>query len=136
MKTLEERVIAFAHSVVAIELAADERDPLSVADRIVTKLHGALGKLVGPAGFEALLARALVLAVRACPSLGGVRAAPGGRIEGFREALAGADKPTIAIAAEALLEHFLQLLLVLIGEDVGMGLAGVAWQEVAAKTKR
>jgi hypothetical protein len=119
-------VTTFARSLVAAELAADPGDVLGLGDRVVARLDGALGRLVGTAGLDALVSRAIVLARRSCPALAGVVAVPGGRIGGFRESLAGQDRAAIESAAETLVSHFVELLVVFIGEDVGMRLVGAA----------
>jgi hypothetical protein len=134
MNSPRPSVATFARSVVEIELAADAGDALGVADRIAAKLLAALGRLVGTAGFDALLSRAVVLARSACPGLAGVRAVAGGRIEGFRESLIDQDTVMITTAAEALLAHFIELLVVLIGEDLGMRLVRAAWPSLSAGT--
>lgn len=56
-------VARFVRLVVRVELArgggAKDSD---IAQRIISRLHPELGKLIGPAGFDVLLARSLVLA--------------------------------------------------------------------------
>ncbi len=136
MTVPRESVVTFAASVVELELAADPSDPAGVVERVALKLHDALGKLVGSAGFDALLSRAMVLARRACPTLAEVRVLPAGGVEGFREATAGQEQATILAAAEALLAHFVELLLVLIGEDLGMRLVRMPWHVSSGPSTR
>jgi hypothetical protein len=115
----------FAKAVVHDEVArGGARTDLHVAQRIMVRLHQALGKLVGPAGFDVLLARALVLARRVHASLAGVAGGPGGTLTGLDDA-ASADGQEEA--ATAIVSHFIELLVTLIGEDLAMRLLGDLW---------
>ncbi len=102
-----------------------------VAQRLTGRLNTALVKLVGPAGFDVLLARALVLARRAHPVLRAVTSASGG-------ALAGLDDTTLDAAelqegALVILAYFIELLAQLIGEDLAMRLVRDVWPAAAGE---
>jgi hypothetical protein len=100
-----------------------------VAARITMRLHKELGKLIGPAGVDVLLARSVVLARRAHPILAGITAGPGGTLAGLDDpALQGRELHEGAVAIVA---HFIELLVTLIGEDLAMGLVGAVWPAVA-----
>ena len=114
-------VTRFAKAVARAELAlgggAHDSD---VAQRIAMRLYEALRKLLGPAGIDVLLARSIVLARRAHPVLGGVVAGPGGTLAGLDDA--GLQGPKLEAGAAAIIAHFIELLVVLIGEDLAMSL--------------
>ena len=128
-------VMRFAKAVARAERArgggADESD---LAQRITKRMHSDLGKVLGAAGVDVLLARSVVLARRGHPVLGKVTAGPGG-------ALAGLDAPGLPPAAlqEAevlIVAHFIELLVTLIGEDLAMDLVGSIWPETAKEEER
>lgn len=93
---------------------------------ITARLYASLANLVGPAGFDVLLARSLVLARRVHPFLAAVTTGPGGTVTGLAEAAepASVEQGTVAIVA-----YFVELLAVLIGEDLTMHLVRNAWPE-------
>ncbi len=96
-----------------------------IAQRITTRLHKDLGKLIGPAGFDVLLARSVVLARRTHPILAGIAARSGGTLAGLEDAtLEGAE---LHEATMAIVSHFIELLVSLIGEDLAMGLVRTVW---------
>jgi hypothetical protein len=104
-----------------------------VAQRITMRLHKELGNLIGPAGIDVLLARSVVLARRAHPVLAGITAGPGGALAGLDDAaLEGAE---LQEGAMAIVSHFIELLVSLIGEDLAMDLVRTVWP-VAAEEHR
>ncbi|HXN31074.1 MAG TPA: hypothetical protein VN894_04400 [Polyangiaceae bacterium] len=117
----------FSAAVVAAELAGNDgsSDPARAALRIVAKLRASLGTLVGPAGFEVLLSRSLVLARREDPMLERVTAA-GGNLVG----LSASDRESAERETVALLSHFIELVAVLVGEDVAARLVRGVWPDV------
>jgi hypothetical protein len=128
MTTPRPSVERFADAIVRAELARGGGGRRSdVARRIMTRLHEDLGKLVGPAGFDVLCARALVLARRAHPSLAEITAGRGGTFTGFDDAAGDGDGQQEA--ATAIVAHFIELLVRLVGEDLAMRLVGDSWPE-------
>jgi hypothetical protein len=120
-------VTRFVQAVARAELArGDGADAADVAQRILTRLHQSLVKLIGSAGFDVLIARSLVLARRAHPALAGVTVGPGGR-------LTGVDDTAMALqeGAMSVVSHFMELLVVLIGEDLAMRLVRNVWPAAA-----
>jgi len=119
-------VTRFARAVARAELAvgggAHDSD---VAQRIAMRLHKALGKLLGPAGIDVLLARSVALARRAHPVLAGVVAGSGGTLAGLDDA--ALQGPELEAGAAAIIAHLFELLVVLIGEDLAMGLIRSVW---------
>ena len=105
-----------------------------VAQHVMRRLYQELAKLLGPAGFDALLRRSLVLARRAHPALAGVSVSSGGILVGLdntpREG-AALQEGAIAIVAQ-----FIELLVVLIGEDLGMLLVRDIWPLAAEEDKK
>jgi hypothetical protein len=105
-----------------------------VAERITMRLHKELGKLIGPAGIDVLLARSVVLARRAHPVLAGITAGPGGALGGLdNAALEGAE---LQEGAMAIVSHFIELLVSLIGEDLAMDLVRTVWPVAAEEQDR
>ena len=96
-----------------------------VAQRITMRLHKELGKLIGPAGVDVLLARSVVLARRAHPVLAGITAGPGGTLVGLDDAALGGAK--LQEGAVAIVSHFIELLASLIREDLAMDLVRGVW---------
>jgi len=125
-------VVRFVRAVVRAELArggaAHEAD---VAQRILTRLHQELSKIIGPAGLDVLLARALVVARRVYPALGAITPGPGGTLLGYDVV----DRDCVALreGAMAVVAHFVELLAVLIGEDMAMLLLHAAWPGVVTE---
>lgn len=98
-------------------------DPQAVAaaaELVCARLVEALGELIGKGGVGALLGHALRLAQRSAPLLEGVEARPDGTLTGLTEALISSSAPEAEAAAAAVIDHFLALLVSLMGEDVGL----------------
>jgi hypothetical protein len=121
--------------VVRAEFArSSDANDSDVAQRIIFRLHSGLGKLIGPVGFDVLLARSLVLAQRTHPVLAGITAGAGGTLAGLDEATR--DAAALQEAAMAIVSHVIELLVVLIGEDLAMRLVRGVWPEAAEEEKR
>jgi hypothetical protein len=88
---------------------------------------------VGPAGFDVLLARALVLARRAHPVLSGVTAGAGGTLAGLDDSTR--DRVALAEGGMAIVTEFIELLITLIGEDLAVRLVVGAWPEAVEEEK-
>jgi hypothetical protein len=115
-----------ANAIARAEVArgGGEHD-FDVAQRIMMRIHQELGKLLGPAGVDVLLARSVVLARRAHPVLAGITAGPDGTLAGLDDA--ALDGVALQEGAMAIVSHFIELLVVLIGEDLAMRLVGDVW---------
>ena len=113
-------VVRFVRSVARAELARDggARDG-DVGQQITIRLHRELQRLLGPVGVDVLFARALVLAQRNRPALKGLTMGPGGTLAGVE---APDDGGALREVRMALVEHFVELLVSMIGEDLAMGL--------------
>ena len=128
-------VTRFVKAVVRAELArAGGSHDADVAARIMTQLCQALGKLIGPAGIDVLIARALVLARRGHPVLAGVTAGPGGTLTGLDDA--ASNRVALQEAAMAIISQFIELLVTLIGEDLALRLVGDVWPAAAEEGKK
>jgi hypothetical protein len=111
----------FVTSVVGAAIARGD-DPLGITAR----LYESLANLVGPAGFDVLLARSIVLARRAHPILADVGTASGGMLSGLG---AITDPVSVQQGVAAVVSYFVELLAVLIGEDLAMHLVRDVWPE-------
>ena len=108
-------------------------DPRAVAaavERVFATLRKELSALIGPGGVGALVGRALSLARRESPLLDGVQAHPDGPFTGLAEALGSASASDAEAAGAALIDHFLGLLVSLMGEDVGLRPVRRRWPSV------
>lgn len=103
------------------------------AVRVCNKLRGLLANLVGNAGFESLLSRALALAKVNTPALASVRVAPDGSLTGFDDLHDGGrpDGP-----GAALVSQLLALLVAFVGERLTLQLVGDAWPEAGGDAER
>jgi hypothetical protein len=126
-------VTRFVDAVARAE-RADGADDFDVAERIMKRLYQQLSKVVGPAGFDVVLARSIVLARRAHPALSGITAGAGGVLRGVDDA--ARDRLALQGGALAIAEHFVELLAVLIGEDLAMRLLRDVWPRVAEEHKK
>ena len=78
--------------------------------RVCQKLRVHLSTLMGVAGFEALLSRAVSLAKAEVPSLGEALVRTNGSCEGFDDFLQSQDAATAKKAGIILVAHLLELL--------------------------
>ncbi len=105
----------------------------SATFRVYEKLRGSLGELAGAAGFQALAARALTLAKSEDPSLGSVRVAADGSLEGMSavESSTNADKDRAHGGGVVFISRLLALLLIFLGEALTMNLIRDVWPDAA-----
>ena len=96
-------------------------------ERATALLKACLVNVVGPAGFDVLIARAVVLAGRSHPFLAGIAAGPDGEVKGLREAVR--DPSAIEDGIVAVVSHLIEVLAVLVGEDLAMRLLRKVWPE-------
>jgi hypothetical protein len=130
-------VVRFVRAAAGAELARfagtlDAQDS-DAAQLVMKRLYQELAKLLGPAGFNALLARSLVLARLTHPALAGVSVASEGLLVGLR------DSPDERVAQQsgalAVVAHFIELLVVLVGEDLAMVLMRDIWPMAVEEEK-
>ena len=100
----------------------------------MTRLRQELGKLIGSAGFDVMLARSLVLARRTHPLLTGIMVVPGGTLTGFDQT--ARDPGALQESMAAVVSHFIELLVNLIGEDLAMRLVRDVWPAAAEEEKQ
>jgi hypothetical protein len=91
------------------------------------RLHASLAKLIGQGGFDVLLRRSLALARREHELLVGVVVGPRGELTGLNDP--SRDLEAIEQAEVAIVAHFIELLVVLIGEELAMRLLDEVRQE-------
>jgi len=101
--------------------------------RVYGKLRQSLGELAGVVGFQALAARALTLAKSEDPSLGSVRVAADGNLEGVSsvESVNNADMNRAHEGGVILISRLLGLLLIFLGEGLTMNLIRDVWPNAA-----
>jgi hypothetical protein len=99
------------------------------AERACEKLRLHLSKILGQAGFQALLARALTLATAEFSWLTQGRAERDGSLTGLRAAAEGRNPAEATAGFAAVLGHILGLLVVFIGDDLTGRLVRQVWPE-------
>ncbi len=113
---------ALARRLIALESNREpSAAPIVAAVRTCERLRAALSRLVGTAGYCALMSRALAMAKGDVPSLAEARVLPDGSLKGLAEADHDADAGLIVVA------RFLGLLATFIGEPLTLGLVNDAW---------
>jgi hypothetical protein len=116
-------VVRFVRAVVRIEV--ERGGDGHVIQRVMMRLHDGLWKLIGPGGFDVLLARSVVLARKDHPVLAGVSAGPGGTLPGIDDA--ARDGAALQCGAVAIASGFIELLVRLVGEALAMRLVRGVW---------
>lgn len=100
----------------------DPASPAATAEAACRRLTGHLADLLGAGGVSVLLRRALRLTQREEPLLSGVTVSgePGVCFVGLEESLAASADEQATVAATTILAHLLELLVMLLGEELGM----------------
>jgi hypothetical protein len=111
--------------------SADADNPM--AFRATDKLRPHLSMLMGRSGFQALLARALVLATAEVPWLAGVRVVADGELEGLAAAQATGDAADLSEGEVVLLAQLLGLLVAFIGPSLTQRLIDQLWPQLSFK---
>ena len=104
----------------------------AAAERATRKLAQPLRRLVGVAGCQALLTRALHTAGWEWPFLDRVRAVatPAGGLEDLGAALQGTDPAQARAALGAVLAHLVWLLVTFVGADLALRVVRGAWPDL------
>ena len=126
--------LALARRLLANEAAGrrDSEDIVEAAEAICQKLRRHLGKRIGPAGFESLLARALHISKRQFAFLEQVESEQGGSacLTGVRESVQGHNPAEVGEGFATLLASFLWLLGQFVGDDMALRQITTLWPEV------
>jgi hypothetical protein len=124
----------FARRLFVHEAAGQQRhqDLVDAIERVCQALHTQLAPLVSTAGFNALIGRAVKLAAREYPVLAAtsVITAPNCSIDGLRQAAEGRSPTEVADALVAILANFIWLLVIFIGENLGLRKVHEVWPDV------
>jgi hypothetical protein len=134
MSQIPPRLSDFAQRLLRHE--ADKGDESSgfagALDRACGALHDRLAPLISSAGFQTLIGRAVQLASRDFPFLATVTFATNTRcsLSGLPGALEGRAPDEVADALTAVLAHFIWLLVIFIGENLGLRKVREVWPEV------
>ncbi|HWP49867.1 MAG TPA: hypothetical protein VNM22_22115 [Candidatus Limnocylindrales bacterium] len=107
-------------------------DLAKAADHACQKLYHQMVRLVGLAGFQALLMRSLNLAKTEFPFLRRVESEPqaGECLKGILEAVQDRDPVLVGEGLVAVLANFIGLLITFIGKDLALRLIRKTWPEV------
>ncbi len=117
IRSLAERLLALEKGAPIVA----EEDLLAKC-RVWEKLRRPLSNLVGSAGVNTLMQRALTLAKRECPALSGVQVMDDGSLAGLQGDAAKASSMLVA--------HLIQLLVTFIGEGLTLRLLRSTWPQV------
>jgi hypothetical protein len=131
-----KKELALAQRILARALEGNQRpEGLPAAtNRALSQLYQRLEPLVGPAGYEALLRRALYLARAESPFLQSVTVATSlddVRLEGLQASVRGQDSAVIHQGLVAVLANFIWLLVTFFGEELALHIVRQAWPEEA-----
>ena len=118
-----------ARHLLALEVNQTEHlhQEVQTALRVIEKLRSYLFKMVGSAGFQALLARAVVLATAEVGWLKVVRVQDDTTLQGFQEAAQQQPAKAVTLGSTALLAQLLGLLVTFIGEALTLRLVEDIW---------
>ena len=133
------RLVELARRIVEQEAGGSPDAPASAAavETACRRLRDQLVDLLGSGGVSALLKRALHLAQRQQPLLGGVAVggASDGCFIGLTESLASSTDEEATAAATTVLTHMLDLLVMLLGEELGMKPIRKLWPQATSARK-
>ncbi len=93
---------------------------------MLTRLYQELRKLIGPLAFDVLLRRSLALSRRTHPALEAVTSSSDANLIGLDRV----PDASVGEGALTVVSHFVELLVVLIGEDLAMRLVEDVWPTV------
>lgn len=102
-------------------------------DNVFGHLYQRLKGLIGPAGYDALLQRALYLARAGSPFLGNVKVAVSPddvSLEGLQASVREQDPAVVREGLASMLAQFIWLLVTFVGETLALRLIYEAWPEV------
>lgn len=122
----------FARRLLAYESGSAQRaeDKNSAVLCVCERLRESLGKFLGVGGFQALLSRALALADKQVPWLGGLQIKGDGALEGLEEVEAKFDSRELAEGEVVLVAQLLGLLLTFIGPALTLRLLQDIWPKM------
>lgn len=120
-----------ARCLLALEVNQTEHlhKEVQTALRVFEKLRPYLFTMVGVAGFQALLARAVALATAEVSWLEVVRVQNDATLQGFHEAAQQQSAKAVTLGSTALLAQLLGLLVTFIGEALTLRIVQDIWPE-------
>jgi hypothetical protein len=130
MRAIAKRLIACETPAAGSPGKDDPKDD-PVAFRATDRLRPHLSTLMGRTGFQALLARALVLASAEIPWLAAVKVVADGELEGLEAAHASAGAVGFTEGEVVLLAQLLGLLVAFIGPALTLRLIVQMWPQLS-----
>jgi hypothetical protein len=114
--------------------SSDKAAWAGAVETVCRKLGDYLTDLLGSGGVVALLGRALKLAKREHPLLDGVTLAadPAVCFSGLADALAAGTTEDAAAAGSAVVAHLFDLLILLLGDELGLQPVGKLWPDLTS----
>ena len=134
MRRATPKMRNFAKRLIAYETRENrsfETKKTLAAFHVCEKLRAHLSTFLGNAGFRALLARALALAVAEVAWLRAMQVKADGSLEGLDELEAQVDPNEIFEGCVVLLAQLLGLLVAFIGEDLTLRLVREVWPQLS-----
>jgi hypothetical protein len=118
-----------------IGVEADPSNLSAATERVCQKLSRPLSRSISPAGFQAILSRALHLARAEFPFLEGVRAGrgPDACFEGLTEHVRDVEAGEASKGLRAVLGTLLDLLVRFIGEEITFRLVQEVWPDLPSR---
>jgi hypothetical protein len=112
----------------------DQNDIVGAMERACRALQDRLAPLLGLGAFEALMARAVVLAGRKFAFLNGTTMGANCSADRLRQVALEHGQKEVMDAVAAMLANFLWLLVTFTGESIGLRIAQEIWPTVALKS--
>lgn len=135
MKRATSKLRNFAVRLIKCETAEQKSSEKrnSAAFRILEKFRPNLATLMGSAGFRALIARALVLAIAEVPYLSALQVKADGSLDGLNTLETKVEPAEVTEGAVVLIAHLFALLAAFVGEDLTLHLVCEVWPKLSLK---
>ncbi len=134
MTQIPGSLVDFARQLLSHDLGNGSiNDVASAMERWCRALHSRLAPVIGSAAFDALIGRAVKLAARNFAFLNDSSMGANCSADELRQALEGREQEEVTNAAVAILANFLWLLVIFIGENLGLRMVHEIWPDVPFK---
>lgn len=136
MNKLTPSALNIAKRLIATEANKIKHSDAEITILVFEKLRISLGRLIGAAGYEAMLKRALMLAKSDIDWLTPVLASKIGILEGFMEAASQQPDESATEGSVTLLAHFIALNITFVGERLTLIHLQHIWQGFSLQVEK